>query len=395
MRYFKRIAKKIFRFDYLVSNIALFLTITVLGLIGFNLSVFDPFKKALKDFNFSDLIYSQFNKNQHILDTNIVLVNIGHLNRKQIADEIKIIRKYQPKVIGFDGFFSILKEKQTDNYLKDQILRDNNFILAAYFKGYNSAYKRYDTLEKSNPFFYNAIIGHVNLGGNNPKTSTVRFFMPKEKFHNDTIYSLTARLVQVYNPDAFNSLIKRKNKTEKINYIGNYSAFTCFDTYEIFDSLTDLNIIKNKIVLMGYMGENITSANDLEDIYFTPLNSEISGRSHPDMYGMVIHANIISMILSRKYINEMPLWLTILISFIISYFYIYVISTYSKKIVHFNLIYPAILLLLNCLLIYFVFLIYKNFSYSINSAYFLAPILMYKTFDIYYARMVNFIRKHC
>ena len=77
--------------------------------------------------------------------------------------------------------------------------------------------------------------------------------MPKEKFHNDTIYSLTARLVQVYNPDAFNFLIKRKNKTEKINYIGNYSAFTCFDTYEIFDSLTDLNIIKNKIVLMGYM----------------------------------------------------------------------------------------------------------------------------------------------
>jgi len=377
----------------LVTNISLFVTILLLGLIGFNLSVLDPFKKALTDFNFSDLIYSKFDKNQHIIDTNIVLVNIGHLNRKQIADEIRIIRKYEPKVIGFDGFFPVLKDKQTDNYLRNQIIRDDNFVLASYLKGYNKAIKRYDTLEKSNSFFYKASIGHVNLGGNNPKTSTVRFFSPKEIIHNDTIYSLTAKLIQRYNPEAFHYLLKRNNKTEKINYIGNYSAFPFFDTWEILDSLTDLSIIKNKIVLMGYMGEEITAPNDLEDIYFTPLNDEISGRSHPDMYGVVIHANILSMILSKKYINEMSVWLSILISFIISYFYIILISYYSDKWLHFNLIYPVILLLANIFIIYFIFLIFKNFNYSINSAYFLAPVLMYKTFDIYYKRIVVFLKK--
>ena len=39
------------------------------------------------------------------VDQNIVIVNIGNLSRRQIAEQIQIISKYKPKVIGIDGFF--------------------------------------------------------------------------------------------------------------------------------------------------------------------------------------------------------------------------------------------------------------------------------------------------
>ena len=51
------------------------------------------------------------------------------------------------------------------------------------------------------------------------------------------------------------------------------------------------------------MGEN-EKAYSMKDRYFTPLNEKYSGRSHPDMHGVLVHANIISMIQHADYINE-------------------------------------------------------------------------------------------
>lgn len=372
--------------DYFFITFSLFIFISLIGIITFNLTIFNPIKKVVTDFNFCDLLYSRLNSKQETLDTNIVLVNIGHLDRARIAEQIRIIRKHQPKVIGFDGFFSARRDSSSDVAIRDQ-LYGSNIVMASYLTGKDELYAKFDKLEMSDPWFSSGVSGFVNLGGSNPATSTVRFFSPSEVFNGQTLKAIGVEIADRFSPVAVQQLKDRNNIREVINYIGNRNAFTSFDATEIFDSLADLGIIKNKIVLMGYMGESFQAPPDLEDIYYTPMNQELTGRSIPDMYGVVIHANIVNMILTRNYINSMPVWLCIVLSFIVCYFYIYFITWFNaKKPLLFNVTFPVFLLLLNVVIIYIFFLFYKYFNYSINSGYFLAPILFYKTFLTYYER---------
>jgi hypothetical protein len=379
--------------DYIVINVVFFISVTLIGFITFNISVFDPIKKALGDFNFSDLLYSRLNSGMETLDTNVILVNIGYLDRSGIAGQIRIIRKHEPRAIGFDGFFSVRKDSLADFRLKQQ-LSDGNIVMASYLTGKDELEAKFDVLEMSDPFFTGGATGYVNLGGSDRITSTVRYFSPSENFIGTTIEPLSVELVKRYNPEAYQRLKERRNAREHINYIGNRRTFICFDATEIFDSSADLSIIKDKIVLMGYMGETLSDT-AVEDIYFTPMNRQLSGRSIPDMYGVVIHANIVNMIVTGNYINVMPDWLCIALSFILCYFYIYFITLFNyKRPMLFNITFPVILLLLNVLIIYFFFLLYKYFNYSINSGYFLAPILLFKTFQTYYERILLFLSRH-
>ena len=371
------------KIDYLIITLSFFIFVLLVGLLTFNLTMFDPVQKALTDFNFSDLLYSKLNSKQETLDTNIVLVNIGRLDRARIAEQIRIIRKHQPKVIGYDCFFSARRDTLVDAGLKQQ-LSGSGIVMAAYLTGKDELAAKFDKLEMSDPWFSSGAFGFVNLGGSNPATSTVRYFSPSEVFKGQTLGALSAEIVKRFDPVAFQRLMKRNNSREVINYIGNRNAFICFDANEILDSLTDLAVIKDKIVLMGFMGESFNTTTDMEDIYFTPMNPELSGRSMPDMYGVVVHANIVNMILDNNYINAMPVWLCIVLSFILCYFYIYFITWFdAARPLLFNISYPVFLLLVNVLIIYIFFLLYKFCNYSINSGYFLAPILLYKTYLTY------------
>ncbi len=75
----------------------------------------------------------------------------------------------------------------------------------------------------------------------------------------------------------------------------------------------DLEItFRDKIVLIGYVGDRI-DIDTGEDKFFTPLNSKYIGKANRDMYGIVVHANIISTILNGHYIRVMPDWLMHLI----------------------------------------------------------------------------------
>lgn len=168
--------------DYLVVTFLLFFTVANIGLVTINLSFFDPIEKALSDFSFSDLLYSKLASKQENLDTNIILVNIGHLNRAQIANQIRRISSYQPKVIGFDGFFSMRRDSAVDAQLQAAFRETPNFVMACYVTGKEAEEGRFDSLETSDPYFTSGKRALVNLGGANPETSTIRNFSPVEVF---------------------------------------------------------------------------------------------------------------------------------------------------------------------------------------------------------------------
>ena len=81
----------------------------------FNLDFMNPIQNSMDNFNLTDMVFSSL-RDQHKIqkDTNIVIVNIGTLNRSGIARELEIINSYEPKVIGIDSFFKKMDETDAD-----------------------------------------------------------------------------------------------------------------------------------------------------------------------------------------------------------------------------------------------------------------------------------------
>ena len=99
-----------FWIDCVLATALVFLSMW--GLFGITqlqvFNAFDPIGQALGDVELTDYVFSSLRKDPDV-DQNIVIVNIGNLSRRQIAEQIQIISKYKPKVIGIDGFFDCSK----------------------------------------------------------------------------------------------------------------------------------------------------------------------------------------------------------------------------------------------------------------------------------------------
>ncbi|HOX84311.1 MAG TPA: hypothetical protein PLS08_14885, partial [Chryseolinea sp.] len=101
-----------FWIDCLFATIFVFAVMVVLGKITtfrvFN--AFDPISNALADFELSDFAFSSIRpdptQEDRVAIDQIVLVNFSNLDRMNFAQELQIISKYKPKVIGIDGFYN-------------------------------------------------------------------------------------------------------------------------------------------------------------------------------------------------------------------------------------------------------------------------------------------------
>ena len=207
---------------------------------------------------------------------------------------------------------------------------------------------------------------------------------PVSKTNGTEVNAFASQIVEIYNPAAFQFLKNRKKEIEKINYVGNYNKFYYLDAYQVLSDENDLSFIKDKIVLMGFMGLSLNNKT-FEDIYFTPLNERYAGKAFPDMYGVVIHANIISMILQENYIYIMPGWLSLVLAVIICYISSFIIfklrQNYKDWFFTFSKLYILLISLLN---LFMGVILLHHFNYKINLTLALAVIVLSGTIvDIY------------
>jgi CHASE2 domain-containing sensor protein len=79
--------------------------------------------------------------------------------------------------------------------------------------------------------------------------------------------------------------------------------------------------------LGGYFGDPSWS-----DKYFTPLNKKVAGRANPDMFGVVVHANIVAMILNEDYVGELAEWQKYVIAFIVCLLTVALFITIDEKL---------------------------------------------------------------
>jgi CHASE2 domain-containing sensor protein len=322
-------------------------------------NAFDPIGQALGDFDLTDYAISNL-RDDPTVEQRVVLVNIGNLTRAGVAEQIRIISQYKPKVIGIDSYFDCegglrdtincpqLLDTMGNLLLSNAIQEAGNVVLVSKLLQSSKLYKagvanEYDSLEYSDPVFQeHARFGYANLFTGalyQEDVKDCRSFPPRMLIKGKEHLAFGVQLAMVYDSVKAKEFLRRNKAEELINYRGNVemqdvrlasikgkdlsttrypNMFFALDVDQVFrrDFLPDM--IKDKIVIFGFLGEKFGDQS-WSDKFFTPLNKKVAGRANPDMFGVVIHANIVSMILNADFINELQEWHKYLIAFIFCY----------------------------------------------------------------------------
>jgi len=385
--------KKLKRRDDLLANIFVFVFIALIGFFPFNIKIFNPIKKALKDLNFSDLYFSATKSdNSTIADTSIVLVNIGQLSRAQIAQQLRIVSEGGAKAIGLDAMFVELREPEGDSLLSFEIARNQNIVTATFLGEYQQG--DYRAKEESMAQFRASHSGFINLFGTEKGYQTIRNFISSAVFNGQMEESFPVAIAQLANSESVRLLQNRGNSSEIINYRGNREQFISFDSHELFDENFDPSIFENKIVLLGFMGSTFDSPPVKEDMHYTPLNKKLSGRSDSDMYGVVVHANIISTILEGKYKNELSAMWNWILAILICYLHIMFFSRdFVENHMWFHFRAKILQLITSVLMVYVSLLTYKYLNTKFDTKPTILAILLSVDLLYFYDAMVKWLHK--
>jgi len=153
----KKKTKLLIRDSFLSTILSCILVLILLFTIK-NITFFNPFVKALTDFNLYDIYYSENFKPNDKINTDIILVNIEHHQRDMLAPLIAHILEQDPKVIGLDVIFEEKKEAFSDSILSKTL--KNNKIVNAYNIIDNDIIENHSYFQNSNAE------GYVNFNFN-------------------------------------------------------------------------------------------------------------------------------------------------------------------------------------------------------------------------------------
>jgi CHASE2 domain-containing sensor protein len=313
-------------------------------------NAFDPLGQALGDMEFTDITFSRL-RSDPPLDTNVVIVNIGELSRAEIGQQINIISKFKPKVIGIDSFFDCpggitdsINCPQAYDTLSNMILATaiqnaGNVVMVTKLLQTKSLIKKlgdidiYDSLEHTDenlrPGAYEGYASLDTDAGNQEDLKSCRRFNPSIVVNGEKQFAFAVMMAKLYDSAKAERFLRRKNYSEVVNYRGNIydpfeaaeypSRYYTLDWYQALDTNSFVGgMFKDKIVIMGFLGKNLDDTS-WDDKFFTPLNKKFAGKSRPDMYGVVVHANIVSMILTEDYVDELSEGILIAIAFIVCF----------------------------------------------------------------------------
>lgn len=360
--------KYFFKRDTLLATIAVFVVMGLLALIPLNTHLFDPLKAALADVNFNDLSFSALKLHKvNPVEKDIVIVNIEHADRKKIATALNRVEETEARVIGLDVLFDGPSDSTSDSILAYAIRNNEKLVVSNNFseEGESKMLANYFDPE-------NRKSGFVNFIGED--AGVIRYFSPFERIPDAVYPSFSSAIVKEADPEKYTILANRKNDIEIINYSRDLEQYFIVTIDDVIENKVSKELFNDKIVLMGYIRE---SPFDIEDCHFTPLNEKFMGKSLPDMNGVLIHANIISMLLNEKYISKLPQWVNILVALLSTWFFMSLfIKYYLSKSLWFHLITKLIQLLATILIIYLGILMQKYFSISLSLALLLVGLIL-------------------
>lgn len=406
----------------------LFVFVVMWGIYRFTqLNLFDAFDsvgKALADVDLTDYVFWGLREDPSV-DENIVIVNIGELSRGGIAEQIRIISQYNPKLIGMDCFFDCPRGRENCPQLKDTlgnmmlseaIKQAGNVVLVTKLQQSKLLRKtgevdEFDSLRRSDPVFRDSALGEgfANLDTDaafQDDVKTCRAINPKMKVGDNLELAFSVQMAMIYDSGKAKRFLERDNDTEIINYKGNIfdvfgqnnekyrNMFYMLDVEDVLSENFFPEMIKDKIVIFGFLGRELGDPS-WSDKFYTPLNNKLAGKANPDMFGVVIHANVVSMILSEEYINEMAEWQEYAMAFIICLLNVALFSLiYHRLAEWYDGITKVIQVLELLLLTVLMVLIFHWYSFKFDITITLAAVaLVGDTFEVFEGVVKNLFRK--
>jgi len=385
-RYVGHFTKYLYERDTIFATFAVFVFLILLGMIPINFYVLNPMKLALKDFDFNDISYAKLEKGQHNpIDNRIVIVNTGHLDRAELGFLIDKTSSYKPKVIGLDIYFETERDPEKDKILRDAFSRAKNLVAVSV-----AVPGKHDfTINKN--YFDDVIYkrGYANLIGED--IGTIRFYSPFETVGGKKYPQITTALIKEYDPEAYHKLEKRHKDVETINYKRRVNQYQIIENQDLMMDNIDSNLLKDKIVLLGYIN---LDPNDVEDKKFTPMNDKFAGKSLPDMNGIIVQANIISMVLDGNFINKTPAWVAWLFAIVIGWIHMSLfIRYYLESHIWFHLVAKLAQVFSAIFFAYLGMYIFDTFELKLDMKYTLYVIALAVDVIYFYEALVTWLHK--
>ncbi|AOW20329.1 hypothetical protein LPB138_06390 [Urechidicola croceus] len=355
-----------------------------MSLLFLNISFFNPLKKAVKDFSFLDVYYSESLGETTKISPKIIIINIEQKDRFQIAQLLQNLIKSNPKVIGLDIIFKEKKEVFSDSILASALNSDK--VVQSYLIENKK-------IINNDPIFHNnKSKGYINLNFDS-KTNVIREFIGIKKIDNKIYNSFSTEITKKFLEDKWEEFKydKRLTKNKSIKYQGQLNSFLTFG-FDEFELLDNKSIVKDKIVLLGYLGTPTGNIYDIEDKHFTPLNKEVAGKSIPDMNGIIVHANIINMLINNDFMFQVSdFWIGIF-SFLFSFICImYFIWLDKKNMVSFMSIKKLVLFIFTVVLMWFSLWLFKK-GIVLKTTIIIATTLLSCAFIPYYKYLIKKIQ---
>ena len=318
--------------------------------------------------------------------TRIILFNVEHRDRDILAVLLEKIIEQDPKVIGIDVIFEEKKEAFSDSILS-KALKSNKIVNAFNIVDNN--------IKENHSYFQNGNTeGYVNFNFNIvPYNYVIRKFVGVSQELD--YMSFGAQVAKQYLGDKWDvyDYDKKLKKERIIKYYGDYDKFITLDIDDFLD-YENTPFLKDKIVIVGYLGVPVGNEFDIEDKFFTPLNKHLVGKSDKDMYGAVIHANIINMLINDDFIFELPLFWVAILTFISMYFTTMLLIKMDKKYkVSYRTRKHTLLFVFSIVLVGLALLLFKY-----GLAFEIVPIIIGTLFAgsyvKYYKHLVRYVKKN-
>jgi CHASE2 domain-containing sensor protein len=339
-------------------------TVFIFGLMGLFKSftavkifdVFDPIGQVFEDMEMTDVVFSQL-REEPVVDDRVVLVNVGNRSRFEIAMMIDSINQFNPAAIGVDIFFVDPKEEDPigDSILTASLANVKNLVMVSKLL-YNEKTDGFDSLHLTwGPIRGDAELAFANLITGAAKQEDLkmcRTFNPQQMVNGENQEAFAVKLAGVLDRKKADKFLERGLEVEVINYRGNVldwgatkmgTMFFALDHSEILEPYYNEetgslerryfpDIITDKIVILCFMGNYIGDPEAIEDKFFTPINEKFVGRAYADMFGGVVHANIVVQILNEDYIEQITPTQSWILAIIICFLNVLVFSWIYKKI---------------------------------------------------------------
>jgi CHASE2 domain-containing sensor protein len=333
--------KNLFSLNALWASVVLYILIFTVPLL-FKADVFRPFTTAVSDFKISDVFYSSILPElEKPEETEIVLINsvmFTDFGQKNISsDNIArfVLQSIEEGATSIGISADLELDSSSENYeMVIKILSEPGVYISQQNlsidgENYQNITEEYvleslATLQIRDASF---------IGSDDRKHKSIRSFYPGEGENRHIAFDLASEY-----DDNLSEGIELETNEMVINFRGNLEKFTTLEATEFFSGEYEEDILLNKIVLIGPF--DITGISDeFSKTYYTPLNESTAGRTFPDMYGITILANIVSMLISDEYLERNSIWVIYLVGFLLAYMNMLVylaISRWDRKWLEFS-----------------------------------------------------------